>query len=62
MNMASPDFRAANSPELKDVVDVCIRCFADESEEKIDLIPGGKELSRKRVPLFCSRMVLDPSG
>ncbi|XP_021916318.1 aspartate aminotransferase, cytoplasmic-like [Zootermopsis nevadensis] len=38
--MASPTFSAVNSKELIDVVDVCIRCYADASEEKINLIPG----------------------
>jgi hypothetical protein len=46
--MASPDFHAVNFQELKDSVDVCIRCFADQSEEKIDLIPGGKQFSKIR--------------
>lgn len=40
MNMASPSFRAVNSQELTDVIDVCTRCFADKSEKRIDLIPG----------------------
>jgi hypothetical protein len=46
--MASPDFQAVNSQELVDVIDVCVRCFADQSEEKIDLIPGGKQFSEKK--------------
>jgi hypothetical protein len=58
MNMASPDFRAVNSQELTEVIEVCTQCFADKSEKRIDLIPGGKQSSRIRgaspsLTLFC---------
>jgi hypothetical protein len=58
MKMASPDFSAVNSEELTEVIDVCTRCFADKSEKRIDLIPGGKQSSRMRsaspsLTLFC---------
>jgi len=46
--MATPVFHAVNSQELIDVIDVCMRCEADKSENKIDLIPGGKNPTRKR--------------
>jgi len=48
VNMATPVFHAVNSQELIDVIDVCMRCEADKSENKIDLIPGGKNPTRKR--------------
>jgi hypothetical protein len=58
MNMASLDFRAVNSQELTEVIDVCTRCFADKSEKRIDLIPGGKQSNRMcsaslSLTLFC---------
>jgi hypothetical protein len=48
MNMASPVFRAVKSQELTAVIDVCTQCYSDNSEKRIDLIPGGKQFSRMR--------------
>ena len=42
-NMATPHFEPLqNNDELLAVIDVVLRSFADKSEQRIELIPGGK--------------------
>ena len=47
MDMATPHFEPLkNNQELLAVLDVCMKCDADKSEQRIDLIPGGKHSCR----------------
>jgi hypothetical protein len=52
--MATPRFEPVkDNQELLDVIDVCLKSFADKSEKRIELIPGGKYSCRlKRVSVF----------
>ncbi|KAJ4450697.1 hypothetical protein ANN_02126 [Periplaneta americana] len=43
LHMASPQFlqvKSESSQEQTELIDLCVLCFVDEHEDKIDLIPG----------------------
>jgi hypothetical protein len=41
--MATPHFEPVQgNEEILSVIDVCMKSFGDKSEQRIDLIPGGK--------------------
>jgi hypothetical protein len=47
--MATPHFEPGkNNAEYLAVIDVCMKSFADKSEKRIELIPGGKYSCRSR--------------
>jgi hypothetical protein len=56
-NMATPHFEPLQGNEdVLSVIDLCMKSWADKSEQRIDLIPGGKysrRLSCVSALLYC---------